>query len=121
MPDRTFIVLAAVFGLIAVAAGAFAAHGIESPDAARLVETASRYQMWHALAMLGVMALGLGSRSALMAFAIGVLLFSGSLYALAIGAPRSIGWVTPLGGVALIVGWALVAVAGCRRQWSKGR
>jgi uncharacterized membrane protein YgdD (TMEM256/DUF423 family) len=116
MPDRTFVIIAALLGLGAVAAGAFAAHRIADPATARLVETASRYQMWHALAMLGVAALGLRARPAMWSFVLGVALFSGSLYGLAWGAPRPVAWLTPLGGMALLAGWALVAVAACRRS-----
>jgi uncharacterized membrane protein YgdD (TMEM256/DUF423 family) len=116
MTDRTFVAIAALLGLGAVAAGAFATHAIADPAAARLVETASRYQMWHALAMLGVAALGLRARPALWSFVLGVALFSGSLYGLASGAPRPIAWLTPVGGLALIAGWALLAMAACRRS-----
>ena len=115
MPDRAFAVLAALFGLLAVAAGAFAAHGIDDARTAALVETASRYQMWHALAMLALAVSPVRSRAALTALALGVLLFSGSLYGLAIGAPRPVAWVTPVGGTLLIAGWALAAHALWRR------
>ncbi len=115
MTDRACVILAALFGLVAVAAGAFAAHGIADPVAARLVETASRYQMWHALALLALAALPIRARAAQAAFVLGVALFSGSLYALAAGAPRPVAWITPIGGVALIAGWALAAIAAWRR------
>ncbi|HMR29466.1 MAG TPA: DUF423 domain-containing protein [Geminicoccaceae bacterium] len=115
MPDRTFAVVAALLGLVAVAAGAFAAHGIGDPRAAGLVETASRYQMWHALAMLALCLSPVRAGAALAAFAAGVVLFSGSLYGLAMGAPRPIAWVTPVGGMLLIAGWALAALALWRR------
>src|SRR5687767_4761184 len=82
--------LAALLGLTAVAAGAFAAHGLQARGDARgatLVETASRYQVWHALAMLAYVAMGAPQRLPLLLWAAGALIFSGSLYALGAGAP----------------------------------
>lgn len=115
MPDRAFAVIAALLGLVAVAAGAFAAHGIDDVRAAGLVETASRYQMWHALAMLALAVSPVRAGAALVAWILGVVLFSGSLYALAAGAARPVAWITPIGGMSLIVGWALAAYALLRR------
>ena len=112
MHDRAWVGLAALFGLTAVAAGAFAAHGLQAQGAARaaeLVETASRYQMWHALAMLAWLAHGRGARLPLWCWGTGIVLFSGSIYALAFGAPRVVGAVTPVGGSALLLGWAALA------------
>lgn len=112
MRDRIWVGIAALFGLSAVAAGAFAAHGLQARGAARaaeLVETASRYQMWHALAMLACLALGSRPRLPLWCWSVGILLFSLSLYALAAGAPRVVGVVTPVGGSALLLGWAVLA------------
>lgn len=109
---RAMVGLAALFGLLAVAAGAFTAHGLRASGDTRavaLVETAAQYQMWHALAMLGCAALGIRSRWPLYLFALGILLFSFSLYALAFGAPGVVGMVTPFGGAALILGWAGLA------------
>jgi uncharacterized membrane protein YgdD (TMEM256/DUF423 family) len=117
MPDRRLVALAALYGLTAVAAGALATHalaGSASPRTLGLVETAARYQMWHALAMLA--AALLGARLAGWLFALGVLLFSGSLYALALGAPRPVAWLTPFGGLSFLAGWAVLALAALRRR-----
>jgi uncharacterized membrane protein YgdD (TMEM256/DUF423 family) len=102
--------LAGLMGASAVMLGAFGAHALRDVLDARGIElwhTAVQYHFGHALA-LAVAALlppGASRRCALVAFAIGVVLFSGSLYALALGAPRWCGAITPLGGVAFIVGW----------------
>jgi uncharacterized membrane protein YgdD (TMEM256/DUF423 family) len=112
MRHRAWVGLAALFGLLAVAAGAFAAHGLQARGDARavaLVETAARYQMWHALAMLGYAALGVTSRLPLLFWALGIVLFSFSLYALAFGAPRPVAMITPVGGTAFLAGWATLA------------
>lgn len=112
MQDRVWVGLAALFGLTAVAAGAFAAHGLQAQGdvrAAELVETASRYQMWHALAMLAYLAYGRGNRLPVWSWSAGIALFSFSLYALALGAPRAVGVITPVGGSALLLGWAALA------------
>lgn len=121
MPAGTaFLVIAAVYGASGVALGAFGAHGLRShltPAALETWQTAVVYHLMHALALLVVgVWLRLGAASAAGAaegalatagwsFTIGVLLFSGSLYALALGGPRMLGPVTPLGGVAFIAGW----------------
>jgi uncharacterized membrane protein YgdD (TMEM256/DUF423 family) len=109
MHRRAWIGAAALFGLVAVAAGAFAAHGLEASGdqrAVALVETGARYQMWHALAMLGYAAHGRASRLPLALWALGIVLFSFSLYALAFGALRAVAFVTPVGGTAFLAGWA---------------
>ena len=118
---RIWAVVAALSGGIAVAAGAFAAHGLKahSPEAAQLVETAFSYQMAHALAMIGTLALfrpaGGGVAVALGAFFLGALLFSGSIYAYAFTGWRPLVFVTPVGGTAFLIGWAALAVAAWRR------
>lgn len=113
---RRAIVAGAGFALLAVAIGAFAAHGLESvlsPYALGLVETAARYQMYHALALLlaGVLPMSplVAPRwltIAALAFGIGIVVFCGSLYALALSGVGLWGAVTPIGGIAFIVGWA---------------
>ena len=93
-----------------MALGAFGAHGLKarlSPDMLGLWHTAVQYHAWHAL---GLLAVGLSiesiwARAAGWLLVAGILLFSGSLYALALGAPRGLGIATPLGGVAFIAGW----------------
>lgn len=103
-------------GASAVLLGAFGAHALRGTlDAAHLQlwHTASQYHFWHALA-LAVAALAPTSRAgrtAQVAFAVGLALFSGSLYALALGAPRWCGAITPLGGAAFIVGWVALGLA----------
>jgi uncharacterized membrane protein YgdD (TMEM256/DUF423 family) len=109
---RAWVGLAALFGLLAVAAGAFAAHGLRASGdlrAVELVQTGSQYQMAHALAMLGYAALGWPGRLPLVLWAVGIALFAFSLYALAFGAPTAVAMVTPVGGTAMIAGWAALA------------
>jgi len=121
-----WLAAAGVNGLIAVAMGAFATHGLRAsldPVALAWVETASRYQLWHALALLGTALLlsqpGLARHRCLIRatawlFLAGIVLFAGSLYLLALTGIRPFAWVTPFGGVALIAGWAALAVLGVR-------
>lgn len=103
-------------GASAVLLGAFGAHALRGaldPAAREVWHTASQYHFWHALA-LAVASLappGRARRVALAAFGVGIVLFSGSLYALALGAPRWCGAITPLGGVAFVAGWLATAVA----------
>ena len=105
--------LAALSGFLAVAFGAFAAHGAKDARAAELLHTGSLYQMTHALAVFGWLAVRkAGGKTGLTIpalFLIGALLFSGSLYALAFGAPRIVGMVTPFGGLCFLAGWLLLA------------
>jgi len=116
---RAFGITAAVFGAAAVMLGAFGAHALrDNLDTASLQvwHTAVEYQFWHALALLTVAVCAPARdrswwRAAGIAFVGGCIAFSGSLYALALGAPHWIGAITPLGGVALIAGWILLAVA----------
>ena len=107
--SRTGLLVGAA-GASAVLFGAFGAHalrGVLDADHRELWRTAVEYHFWHALA-LGLAAWagrGRAGRCAVGAFAVGIVLFSGSLYALVLGAPRWTGIVTPFGGVAFIVGW----------------
>jgi uncharacterized membrane protein YgdD (TMEM256/DUF423 family) len=108
---------AAASGFVAVAAGAFAAHGLSDPRAQELMRTGASYQLAHAVAAFAaIISARLGARRAILGAAlllIGSALFSGSLYALAFGAPRWAGAVTPVGGLGLLAGWAaLVWAAG---------
>jgi uncharacterized membrane protein YgdD (TMEM256/DUF423 family) len=122
---RIFAMLAAVFGALGVLLGAFGAHALRGQlDDAGLQawHTAVEYQFWHALALLAV---SLSSaveprwrRASGVAFVIGIILFCGSLYALALGAPRIVGTLTPIGGLALIAGWVLLALGYYRAQKS---
>ena len=111
---RFFLIIAAVSGFFAVIIGAFAAHGLKkvlTPEMIEVVKTGVQYQMYHALALLLI---GLwishkpatpGLKAGGLAFILGILLFSGSLYALALGAPRWLGPITPLGGFCFLIGW----------------
>jgi len=104
--------LAALSGALAVAAGAFGAHGAHGLSA-ELLKTGAQYQIVHAIAALVALGRPLG-RAAGWCFVGGGALFAGSLYALALGAPNLIGIVTPFGGLALIVGWVVLAVGALR-------
>ena len=118
---RTLCVAGLLLAL-ATACGAFGAHALKgqlAPERLQLWETAVRYQFFQALGLLGV-GLVLRSidagvlRAAAALLVIGVLLFSGSLYALALGAPRPLGALTPVGGLAWIIGWLLFAYGAWR-------
>jgi uncharacterized membrane protein YgdD (TMEM256/DUF423 family) len=117
--DQTFLFLGAVLGFLGVAFGAFGAHALRkrlSPDMLAVFETGVRYQMYHTLAMLIVAAaIGhIGGATLLVAagwfFFAGVLVFSGSLYALALTSVRVLGAITPLGGLLFLIGWVSLAV-----------
>ena len=113
-----WLIIAAALGLLAVAAGAFGAHGLSHlPERYfNAFKTGAEYQMFHALALL-VVALLPASRTtqvAAIAFLTGVVLFSGSLYLLALTRTNWLGAITPFGGVAFLVGWASLVVAGFR-------
>jgi uncharacterized membrane protein YgdD (TMEM256/DUF423 family) len=116
---RRLVAAGAVNGFLAVALGAFGAHGLRGiVDASRLAvfETAVLYHGWHALALVatGLAAAHLGGRWLPVAgwlFLTGILLFSGSLYALTLGAPRWLGPVTPVGGIAFLAAWLTLAAA----------
>jgi len=113
---RLWLAAAAVNGALAVMAGAFAAHGLEtrlSPRMLEVFETGARYHMVHALAM-GLAAL-VDARWAAMLFLAGIVLFSGSLYLLALSGAGMLGAITPLGGVLFLAGWAMLAVSALRR------
>lgn len=105
------MVAAALSGAMAVAAGAFGAHGA-SGQAAEWLKTGGHYQLIHALAAL--MALRMEARGPALAFIIGGAVFGGTLYLMALGMPRWLGAVTPLGGALLIAGWLWLAWSGMR-------
>lgn len=105
--------LAALSGAIAVIAGAFAAHGAAG-KAAEWLRTGAQYQLAHAVAAL--VALGLpNGRGAALLFLLGSAVFAGTLYAMALGWPRWLGAVTPVGGAVMIGGWLVLAAAAWRR------
>ncbi|MBL8879852.1 MAG: DUF423 domain-containing protein [Phycisphaerales bacterium] len=122
---NAWLALAGVNGLIGVAAGAFGAHALKerlAPDLLAVFHTGAQYQMYHALALFGVALLARhDTRCRILAgaswsFLIGIILFSGSLYALALSGVRALGAITPFGGVAFLIGWFLLIVAGARRK-----
>jgi uncharacterized membrane protein YgdD (TMEM256/DUF423 family) len=116
---RLFAIAGALMALVAVAAGAFGAHALRtrlSPEYLAVFETGARYQMYHALALFAAAwaterAPGALAQWAGWLFMIGIVLFSGSLYTLALTGIRWLGAVTPLGGVAFIAGWLCLALA----------
>ena len=114
-----FGILGAAFGFLGVALGAFGAHGLKgrlTPEDLAIFETAVRYQMYHALALILVALIlprgeaGPNSVSG-WAFTVGIVLFSGSLYLMLLTGQRWLGAVTPLGGLAFLIGWAAMAWA----------
>jgi uncharacterized membrane protein YgdD (TMEM256/DUF423 family) len=112
---RNWMTLGAVSGFVAVAIGAFAAHGVADPRAQELLRTGAMYGFMHTMATFACATfMQVGARRARFApafFLSGVVLFSGSLYALAFGAPRWVGVVTPFGGLSFLAGWAVLAWA----------
>ena len=120
--DRLFAALGALSGFLAVAAGAFGAHALRarlSTDLLAAFETGARYQMYHALALLAVAWMlgrwpGPWPVRAGWLFLAGTVLFSGSLYALALTGVRWLGAITPLGGAAFLAGWVCLALGATR-------
>lgn len=119
---RWFLVLGAVNAFLSVAAGAFGAHALRARlpvDMQVIFETGARYHMYHALGLVAVGLLGHFRPSPLLAGAgwsmlAGIVLFSGSLYALALSGTRVLGAITPLGGLGFLAGWLLFAMAAWR-------
>ena len=115
--DRLFALAGAKLALLGVALGAFGAHALRerlSPEDLAIFETGVRYQMYHALALFAVAWVasrwpGAAVDAAGWMFIVGVVIFSGSLYALVLTDTRWLGAITPLGGLALILGWAFLA------------
>ncbi len=121
--ERLFIIIGALSGAIGVGAGAFGAHALKArlePRMLEVFETGARYQMYHALAMLAAAWIvsrfpGSLANASGWLFLAGTVLFSGSLYAMALTGVRALGAITPLGGVCFIAGWVCVALAAMRR------
>ena len=122
--DITFLLIGSLLGFLGVAAGAFGAHGLRSrlsPDMLAVFETAVRYQMYHVFALLLVAAaMGRLGDARLLSlagwfFVAGIVLFSGSLYALALTGVTTLGAITPVGGLAFLIGWACLAVYAAAR------
>ena len=119
---KTFLLIGALAGAVGVALGAFGAHALRSrltPEMLAVFETGVRYQMYHALALVALAAIeprgtlsgGYLIVTAGWSFAVGIVLFSGSLYILALTGATAFGIVTPFGGLAFLVGWAALAIA----------
>ncbi|MEM8935459.1 MAG: DUF423 domain-containing protein [Pseudomonadota bacterium] len=115
------LIASALIGFVAVTLGAFGAHGLADrlgPEETGWWETATLYALVHAAVATAV---ALGARGGFIgpasgwAFLIGVLIFSGTLYLMALGGPRFLGAITPIGGLSFLVGWALVFIAGFRQ------
>lgn len=119
MSGMAWVRVGAACGALGVAAGAFGAHSLKpslTPEALAVFETGVRYHMDHALALVGVGLLGVGTRRNVVdvagwSFLVGIVLFAGSLYGYALHGPHWLVFVTPVGGVAFIVGWVALAVA----------
>ena len=112
--SRTPLILAALAGAMAVAAGAFGAHAAASEAAKGWLQTGGHYQLIHAVAVFAAAYIegrggGRAARIAAWLFLAGGLVFAGSLYLMAAGGPRMLGAITPLGGLALIGGWLTLA------------
>ena len=121
MMRMTWLGFGAVFGFVGVAAGAFGAHALRErlePRLLEIFETGARYQLIHAVALVALSALRLEARWTGWSWVIGVIVFSGSLYVLALTGVRAWGAVTPIGGVALLVGWASLAWLAWRSKGS---
>ncbi|EIT83694.1 membrane protein [Fictibacillus macauensis ZFHKF-1] len=122
---KIFFILGALFCALAVALGAFGSHGLEGKLSAKMIEvykTGVQYHMYHALGILavGFLAMKIGTPSSLVwsgwLMVIGIILFSGSLYILSTTGITKLGMITPLGGVAFIVGWVLFIVAAVKHM-----
>jgi uncharacterized membrane protein YgdD (TMEM256/DUF423 family) len=120
--DRLFFGLGALSAFISVAAGAFGAHALRQrlePDLLAVFETGARYQMYHALALLAVAWAATRWPGTLVTwagwlFVLGTMLFSGSLYVLALSGIRWLGAITPLGGLAFLAGWLCLVLGAAR-------
>ena len=115
---RNFLLFGGMLGFLGVAIGAFGAHGLRSrlsPEMLAVFETGVRYQMYHVFALLIVAAaIGHAGQARLLmiagwSFIAGILIFSGSLYALALTGTTALGAITPIGGLAFLIGWACLA------------
>jgi uncharacterized membrane protein YgdD (TMEM256/DUF423 family) len=120
--ERTFVLIGALIAFIGVAAGAFGAHGLKnylSAEMLAIFETAVRYQMYHAFALFAVAWASTRFSSPFVTssgwlFIAGIVIFSGSLYALSLTEIRWLGAITPIGGLAFLAGWLCLAYASWR-------
>ncbi|XWY20322.1 DUF423 domain-containing protein [Bisgaard Taxon 45] len=115
-----WLVIAALSGFFCIAFGAFAAHGLEKSLTAKAlawIDTGLKYQFFHTVALMVLAVLQLHLKAETdrvingigLTWSFGILLFSGSLYALALGAAKSVAWLTPIGGMLFLMGWAMLA------------
>ena len=113
-----YAVIGALSGCVSVIVGAFATHGIHDPRLKDLLDIGARYQFMHSMASIASLTFwnwgAMRARFAPPAFFVGMVLFCGSLYALACGAPRWVGAITPLGGVFFLAGWLVLAWSGLK-------
>jgi uncharacterized membrane protein YgdD (TMEM256/DUF423 family) len=116
--------IAAIFGLLGVAAGAFGAHAVDGVQAKAWMDTGSKFQLAHVMATLACVSFANWGAPVAMRgapfFLSGIILFSGSLYALALGAPKMVAMAAPLGGFSFMIGWAILALAGWRLWRGEG-
>ncbi len=110
---RGLLAFAALSAALAIAAGAFGAHGVANEQAANWLRTGGLYQLIHAVAAIALIRL---APRAAWAMLIGAGLFATTLYAMALGAPHWLGAVTPIGGAVMIGAWLMVAVGAMRRS-----
>jgi uncharacterized membrane protein YgdD (TMEM256/DUF423 family) len=123
---RMFAALAGVSGFLAVAMGAFGAHAVRAritPELMAVYERGAQYHLFHTLALLGVALLAARGASSLLKlsgwmFVAGIVIFSGSLYALALSGQRWLGMITPFGGVSFLLGWLLLAFGALQQDRS---
>jgi uncharacterized membrane protein YgdD (TMEM256/DUF423 family) len=122
--NRVFFSLGALFALLSVAAGAFGAHLLRNQldvQSLEIFQTAARYQMYHALALLVLGWITTTNKNKLLAwagwcFTAGILIFSGSLYGLSLSGVKILGAVTPLGGLSLMAGWGILLTYGLLKK-----
>lgn len=124
MKSRWTLAAGGLLVALSTIAGAFGAHALRgsmSPDRLDIYDTAVRYQFYHALGLLAIGLMARMSETAMLRWSaslitVGIVLFSGSIYALSLGAPRPFGIVTPIGGLLLIAGWLVFAAAALRSE-----
>jgi len=126
MNPRCCLLVGALYGALAVTTGAFGAHGLEdrlTAEGMNWWHTAVQYQFWSlsGLLVLGLLTETRLTRGAGWCFTLGIGIFSGTLYAMALGGPRWLGAVTPVGGLLLIAGWLCLAWAGYQRKAQEER
>ena len=122
--NRVFFSLGALFALLSVAAGAFGAHLLRNQldvQSLEIFQTAARYQMYHALALLVLGWITMTNKNQLLSwagwcFTAGILIFSGSLYGLSLSGVKILGAITPLGGLSLMAGWGILLTYGLTQK-----